>query len=376
MRPIFRDFVVPLVVLGMGIGVTSYLFKTGPAEAEADIEATPTPVEVVSVETVTQIAKIHTTGRVEPDREVTVLPQVTGRLVSLSVDLVPGGRFSEGAEMGRIDSEEYQMGLVTERSRVTQAELEHALETERGSAAEREWELVKPGESTENTLALREPHLDAAQSAVDSAKAGVQRARLNIDRTKIQAPFNSVVVQESAEIGQLVGPSTPIATLVGTDHFRVRAAIPVEQLSLFELPGARALVTQEVGAERIERTGTVERLSSQLDPSSQTAQIWIKIADPLDPPDGQLPLLAGSFVSVTIDGTEQQVRAVPRSALYEARYAWVVGEDDKLYKTEMEIAWSDDEQVYVTDGVAEGDQLVISPLSTPMSGMAVEVIDR
>ena len=38
MRPIFRDFVVPLVVLGMGIGVTSYLFKTGPAEAEADIE--------------------------------------------------------------------------------------------------------------------------------------------------------------------------------------------------------------------------------------------------------------------------------------------------------------------------------------------------
>jgi RND family efflux transporter MFP subunit len=371
---IFRDIVVPIIVLGGGAGITALLFKTAPSEAEADIEASATAVEVATVQSVTEVARIHTTGRVEPDRIVTILPEVNGRLVSLSPELVPGGRFLENQEIGRIDPKDYVIGLLSEQSRVNKAELDLALETQRGSAAEREWELVRPSED-DNSLALRQPHRVAAESALESAIGSRTQAQHNVDRTYLFAPFNAVVLEESAEVGQVVGPGSPIATLVGTDHFRVRTSIPVEQLSLFELPGAQAHISQEVGLDRIERTGTVDRLSSQLDSSSQTAQVWIRVADPLDHPDGQLPLLAGSFVSVEIKGKPQEVRVVPRTALYDGHYTWVVDEGE-LRKADLEIAWSDNDNVYVTQGVNEGDRLVVSPISAPLKGMKVEVIDR
>ena len=349
-------------------------FSTAPAEAEADIVPAPLAVYVTTVETVEDLARVHTTGRVEPARQVILVPEVGGRLVSLSDELVPGGRFREGDEIGRIDSREYSMGVRSEETRVTQAELELALETQRGKAASQEWSLVNP-EAEASSLALREPHQKAAQQALSGAEVGRDRAKLSLERTQIKAPFNSIVVEESAEVGQVVGMTSSIANLIGTDHFRVRTSVPVEHLQLIEIPGARATVTQQVGSETIEREGTVERLSSQLDPSSQTAQVWVRVADPMDPPEGQLPLLAGSFVSVTIEGTSQTVQAVPRSALYDGKYTWVVDENEQLKKAELEIAWTDAERVYVTEGVETGDRLVTSPMSNPMNGALVEVIE-
>ena len=136
---------------------------------------------------------------------------------------------------------------------------------------------MNPGAEA-SSLALREPHQKAAEQALSGAQVGRDRAKLNLERTQVLAPFNAIVVEESAEVGQVVGMSSAIANLIGTDHFRVRTSVPIEQLQLIEIPGARATVTQQVGSEQVQRQGTVERLSSQLDPSSQTAQIWIRVA--------------------------------------------------------------------------------------------------
>ena len=106
---VFRDFLVPVLVLGAGIGATQFLFRTAPAEAEAEIVPAPLAVYATTVETVEDLAKVHTTGRVEPARQVIVVPEVGGRLVSLSDELVPGGRFKEGEEIGRFEPREYSM---------------------------------------------------------------------------------------------------------------------------------------------------------------------------------------------------------------------------------------------------------------------------
>ena len=50
-------------------------------------------------------------------------------------------------------------------------------------------------------------------------------------------------------------------------------------------------------------------------------------------------------------------------------------ENEQLKKAELEIAWTDAERVYVTEGVETGDRLVTSPMSNPMNGSLVEVIE-
>ena len=61
--------------------------------------------------------------------------------------------------------------------------------------------------------------------------------------------------------------------------------------------------------------------------------------------------------------------------MYDATYTWVVDENEQLKKVELEIAWSDADQVYVSAGVESGDRLVTSPMSNPMNGSLVEVIE-
>ena len=73
---VFRDFLVPVLVLGAGVGATQFLFRTAPAEAEAEIVPAPLAVYATTVETVEDLAKVHTTGRVEPARQ-----EPTGALV-------------------------------------------------------------------------------------------------------------------------------------------------------------------------------------------------------------------------------------------------------------------------------------------------------
>jgi 3-oxoacid CoA-transferase subunit A len=73
-----------------------------------------------------------------------------------------------------------------------------------------------------------------------------------------------MVLQRQVDLGQLVGPGTPLATLVGTDQFWVQVSIPVDRLGWIAIPGvagvkdgagATAVVEQRIGDQIVKRTG-------------------------------------------------------------------------------------------------------------------------
>ena len=270
---------------------------------------------------------------VEPEREVTLSAEVSGRLAKVSDSLVVGGRVKEGDFIAKIDGRTYDLTVRQQSSQVAKARSDLELEKGRGSVAEREWELLAEGgpKRKRSALALREPQREAAEVALESAKASLDRAKFDRGRTRVVAPFNATVTRESVEVGAYMAPGAQVATLIGTDAFRVRVSLPVEDLALIEVPGlhgqqgSKARVLQELGSRTIAREGTVVRLVGELDPDSRTAQVLVQVKDPLDPPAGELPLLPGAFVRVEIDGKQaEDVAPVPRAALSEGNRIWVV----------------------------------------------------
>ncbi|MFW6197739.1 MAG: efflux RND transporter periplasmic adaptor subunit, partial [Myxococcota bacterium] len=290
----------------------------------------------------------------------------------------------KGERIIRIDARDYALALEARRADVSRARLELKLERSRQEVAKREWDKFGTPEEQQTdggTLALRDPQVKTAAVAVDSARSAYDQAKLNLEKTLLKAPFNALVMQENVDEGQLVGPQTQVATLVGTDRFWVQVSAPVEALPHIRTPdresgegGSEARIWQDVGGQRVERTGRVLKILPDLDQGGAMARILVGIDDPLgleeSEDESEQPLLLNSYVNVEIDAPPlEDVIEIPRTALRDGRHVYVMDEAGKLRIREVQLAWRRPDSVLVRSGLEDGEQLVVSRIPAPVEGM-------
>lgn len=369
-----------VLVLVVGLGLAGAMVAMSGTEEQVAPAAEVTPVEVVTAAAMEHVITISTTGTVVAARQVSIIPQVNGQLRSVSDRLKPGGRFQAGEVIARIDSRDYRLSVEQQRSSVEQAVVELALEQGRQETAQREWVLLG-GEGAPPDIVARRPQLQAVEASLASARSRLATAELSLQRTALRAPFNTIVITETAEVGQVVGGAS-IATLVGTDELWVQVSVPVEQLAHINIPGVNAetgstvTVTQNLGTEKVARVGTVISLSGQLDQQSRTATLIVSIEDPLNlKAEGMpgLPMLPGAFVDVTITGQSPgPTIKLPRVAVADRDHVWIAS-DGKLVRRPVQVGWGDQSDIYITAGVSVGEKVVVTPMSVPIEGMAVSL---
>lgn len=384
MKSKLATFGVSLAILVGGFIVARGIVALKPEANKSTGKAAPAPVQTRDLQRKSAQVRVTANGTVEPAEAIDLVPEVTGRVVWRSPKLLPGGRFTKGEILARLDGREYALAVEQEKARVRSAELELELEEGRGEVAAREWQLLRGKDKGEaSPLALRSSQLDAARISVEAAKSGLGRAQLSLERTTLRAPFNATVVSENLHLGQRVGPTGAVARLLGTDEFRVRVGVRVEDLASIAVPGlnadegSAATVTQRLSdGSTIVREGRVIRLVEELDAQTRRAQVLVAVAKPLAIEEGQLPLLAGAYVEVQITGREVGgVAEVPAASVYGGNTIWVVN-DSKLERRQVQIRFVDGETVFISGELEDGLELVTSPLSNPIDGMPVVASGR
>ncbi|TFH28710.1 MAG: efflux RND transporter periplasmic adaptor subunit, partial [Myxococcales bacterium] len=215
---------------------------------------------------------------------------------------------------------------------------------------------------------------------LDHAQSALKKAQLDLSRTTIRAPFNAMVVTESVDPGQLISPQTAVARLVGTDEYHVQVSVPVSSLRSArvrtdEEPGSDVEIVQRVGQETIERRGEVIRQFPDLDPGGAMARLLVNIDNPLGQ-RGDLPLLLGSFVDVSIEAEpiDNAIR-LPRVALRNGRNVYVMNDQDLLEIREVQIAWTEPDAVLVTGGLETNDRVITSRIPTPVPNMLLRTAE-
>ena len=378
------------LVFVAGLGVFQHLKATRPEVKRRAGPELATLVEVQTLATSAGKVEVRAMGTVVPSRQMTVMTEVRGQVMKHHPSLVPGGVVKAGELLVELDPREYTLAVGEMEANVARALFDLKVERGRKRIAEREWKLIEQGADASakgHELALRKPHLRQKQAALSAARRGLERAELNVARTQIVAPFNAVVKDERVELGQVVGIGSQLATLVGTDGFWVKVAVPVDALSRIRVPGVN-LPADEAGAAAtvrmrgsqgvlVERKGQVLRLMPELEPQGRMAQLIIAVSSPLEPnsQDGkaQLPLLLGSYVEVSVVGeTLNDVIQIPRIALREGAKVWLVDEENRFRIRDVSVAWGDRENVAVR-GLKAGQRLVMSRVATPVEGMLVSV---
>ncbi|MBR57952.1 MAG: hypothetical protein CMH54_07820 [Myxococcales bacterium] len=383
MKVSIPKIVLPIIAIGIGLFFARNLIKNRPKPKKKTPTVTAPWVEIETVSKKDRQITIEALGLVRPARTLVLQPEVIGRIVDVSSNLTLGGQVSAGEELLRIDARDYQLAVQQQRAQVSRAQTQYQVEKGRKVVAEHEWELMtnKPDvNGAGRDLALRKPQIKSARADLESARSALKRVQLSVDKTLITAPFNGVVQQENVEIGQLVSPQIPIATIVGTDSFWVQTSVPIASISSIKIPMANKeedgaivrVIQKDTNNAPTVRMGKVVRLLTDLDPRARLARLLVEVSNPLVTEPGQLPLLIGSTVHLEIQGkTIPNALMIPRSAVHNGNQVWRIDADEKLRIETVDIAWRSRDHVFVVDGLPDPVVLVVSQLSYPVEGMPV-----
>ena len=390
MRAFFKLIIV-CGIIGGGVLIALFLIRSKPQAERKPISVGTPLVETIQVAPQDEKTAVTAMGTVVPAREVTLQPQVSGKVVEVNPRLIPGGRFQTGTMLLKIDDRDYRIAVEQQKAKISQASVELKTEQRRQSVARKEWDLLSPDLKSISPegrdLALREPQLESAKAALESTKSALEKARLDLERTLIEAPFNGFVREKFVDVGQFVSPGARLVTFVGSDAFWVRISVPVEQLESIAIPGMNGetgaevrVIQQNPGAGKpVVRRGRVIRLLGDLDPAGRMARLLVAVENPLGNgsagKDGEFPLLLDAYVAVEIQGPVlADVFVIPRKALREDATVWTVTPDERLAFAPVRVVWRTREEVMVR-GLDPGASVVTSRLPAPVEGMAVRLRD-
>jgi HlyD family secretion protein len=189
----------------------------------------------------TIVEKVSASGKVQPETEVKISPDVSGEITELYVH--EGDSVKKGQLLLRIRPDNYQAmvnqqsaSVGTQRANVGQAEAQlqqqiaNARQTEltyRRQASLYKQKVISQSDyeaaqaaynaSQEQLKAIR-AQITAAQSTVRSAQAGLEEARKNLNKTTIYAPVSGTVSKLNVKKGERVVGTTQMA---GTEIMRI-----------------------------------------------------------------------------------------------------------------------------------------------------------
>jgi len=370
--------VLPSILIVVAVVLGWWILKSGPVIVPVGDKRAPKVVKTLLVEPKDHDVVVTAQGTVVPAHRVVIKPQVTGNVIRLNSQLVPGGILEAGDELFAIDSTLSELDLRENAAEELSARA-HLKEVER------KW---NEGRKLAAEKVIADSELAALESAVRIQEAELERIRARRSRNEellhrhvVTAPFNAVVLDELVELGQRVSPADNAVTLVGTDEFRVRAALPVDQLKWISLPtGSRSGAAVRVIVDTGEKNGTVfhgtvTQLQGDLEETGRMAKILINVEDPLrrQSSEGGLPLLLGSYVRVEIDaGTLTNVVAIDRTTLRDNDRIWIADANGRLQIREVNVRWRKDETIYIDPVLNRGETMIVSQLRLALPDMEVQ----
>jgi len=210
---------VVLLLLTAAIFLTAACNRRAPAERRDREEiAVPVIVEEVKLQDLAEF--INITGKLEGIRDVNMISETTGRIMTLNKSL--GDWIEEGDELGTIDNEVFRIRLDQARAALASAnaQLETAAMNYRTTSSLYEGGSVSQAEYQQA--------LFAHQSAIaqrDGAAAALESAEKTYNDSRLLAPLSGYITSLNLKIGETIFPNTPIAGIVDYRQLLMKGGI-------------------------------------------------------------------------------------------------------------------------------------------------------
>ena len=368
---------LPLLLLGTAVSIFVLLTLEQPAPAREEPEAPVLLIEVGVARAQPVTFSVDSQGTVTAAVESDLVSQVGGQIVEVSPSFVNGGFFGSGSTLVRLDDSDYEIALRGARSNLVQFTTE--VDDQRVLAEINQRYRDGLRDADPDTIPVL-ADLRRALAGLDKAEAELAQAELNLSRTAVMAPYDGMIVQKMADLGQVVGPRTLLASMVATDYAEVRLPVAIRDLRFLDesldVEGRNLPVELNVdlgGGESSRWHAAVVRSEGVVDPTSRVIYLVARIEDPYDRSNaGKTPLRFGSFVTARISGRDAgKLFVIPRHVVRQGDVLWVVNAENELHPRRLTVERRDDRFAYVSAGLEEGERYCLTPLDEPIPGTRV-----
>ena len=373
-----KQIIIPIVMLAAGIAaMVGFSSMKKPPEEKEKVDNTPiVAVENISVAPMT--LEVSSYGMVKPKYETQLMAQVNGEIVELSDTFVRGGFVKKDQLLARIDPSDYQAALIDAQASMATARAALEKEVAQGKVAEREWKQIENSSPTE--LSLRKPQLAQELARVKAAQASILRAERNLERTEIRAPYDAMIDSRDVGLGSFVGVGSKIGHVLGTAIAEIRLPVADNQLAfLVKTKTTKSGVNAQVNligtyaGQDTQWQANIARSEGVIDSKSRMSYLVAEINDPYrlksSSDSSAAPLRFGSYVNAKIMGYDiSQATLVPRYLVVNGKVA-ILDSESKLHYVTIDIVRQQGSHVVVANGLADGDQLIVSALDYPVDGM-------
>jgi membrane fusion protein (multidrug efflux system) len=349
------------------------------------VEAAPLPVKVEPARREDLVMTLKSPGEAYTERIVALKAEVSGEVKNLYAG--EGKVVKAGETLLEIDDSRYRLNLerleatrlkalsemflekqyaapeasevpaaVLERLRTTQAAFEKAaaafdkgvLPREQYDQARSDYEmaLIEAGRKKDEIMATSK---NLTQTEID-----IKIARMDLAKTKIAAPFAGVLTDIKVSPGERIDAGRELFTLVDLSRIKVKARVLESEIGKMK-PGRQVDLRFSAYPDRVFK-GTVESVSPVVNSEDKTCAVFILLAGS----GGEIRPGMHAEVEIAADIYPGRL-LVPQAAVLVrgGRKLVFVVEGDTAKWRYIQTGLENDKFVEVTDGVAEGEPVIV-----------------
>jgi efflux transporter, RND family, MFP subunit len=346
------------LVLSVAVLFLSGCFENKENKAAAGRQMPLSHVDIFTAQKTDIPISFDYTATVTSSQDVIIYPKVGGTIIKQFFK--PGSKVKAGDKLFLIDPEKYQASFdsLDAAVGVANANLKNAeTEFKRISA------LYKKNAVSQKDYDAAVAAYDIANANLVSAKANLKNAKIDLGYTTITAPFDGVVGDNQVDVGSLV-----IANQ--TKLVRLTKINPIEaEFYIADVDNLTRKTNLDNGSWQQLNSDTVLSVNGEnfngkvnfIDSVVNTATGSVLAKASFDNSEGKI--LPGAFGHIKMSGfVQKNAFNIPQVALQQSAtnsYVLVV-KDGKVSQKNVKIGYQTKNMVAVTEGLEEGDKIIVN----------------
>lgn len=287
-----------------------------------------------------------TSGTLLANEEVTVMPEVSGRITSISFK--EGGAVQQGQVLARLNGEDIRAQIAKLKS---QRELQNKIKT-------RQQELLAIG-------GISQQDFETTNTSIQGIDADIAYAEAQLRKTAIIAPFSGRAGIRNVSIGAVVTPATVITTLQQTGTLKMDFSVPEQYRN--ELVAGKKVTFTVTG-----RLDTFMATIAAVEPAANAATRTLRVRATVNNKENKLGPGAFTHVVIPFDHDNNALLIPSQSVIPTNRNkVAAVIRGGKAEMVPIILGTRTADKVEVVQGLAAGDTVLTTGIMQVKPGMQV-----
>lgn len=324
-------------------------------------------VETLAITNKSVSTTLTVQGRLQAYNKIGLFSEVTGTLQATGRPFKVGTYFPKGAPMLRIDDTETRLGLQAQKATLMNgiAQMMPDLKIDYPESFEKWDRYLAEFDVNAPIKTLPEASSKAEKLFVSGRNLFTQYYNIKsleerLTKFVIPAPFSGVLTNANIDVGAVVRAGQQVGELMGTGSYELVATVPLSKLDFLRKGSKVKLFSEDIEGEWI---GTIRRISDQIDPGSQTVQVFVGVKGK--------ELREGMYLRGEADAKSlANAVVIDRDLLIDQKAVYTLVQDSVLQLTGVDVLKFDRETV-VVGGLPDGAELVTNTIAGAYDGMLV-----